>query len=130
MGHKLSPAGGWAVDAVMAESPAEEAGILQGERILEIGELHYVWGSFVRPEDGWQQSCVKSRRLLLLTGLTPAAQCLQGGALSATAAISAAAALQTWHIHSQGINFHKGSALQMATQHANMAHTLTGRQSP
>eukprot|EP00891_Asterochloris_glomerata_P008509 jgi/Astpho2/8509/fgenesh1_pg.00125_%23_20_t len=36
VGHKLSPAGGWAVDAVMAESPAEEAGILQGERILEI----------------------------------------------------------------------------------------------
>ena len=41
MGHKLSPAGGWAVDAVMAESPAEEAGILQGERILEIGEPHH-----------------------------------------------------------------------------------------
>ena len=42
VGHKLSPAGGWAVDAVMAESPAEEAGILQGERILEIGEPHCV----------------------------------------------------------------------------------------
>ena len=47
MGHKLSPAGGWAVDAVMAESPAEEAGILQGERILEIGEPHHVGGHSV-----------------------------------------------------------------------------------
>ena len=47
MGHALSPAGGWAVDAVMAESPAEEAGILQGERILEIGEPLSVEGDLV-----------------------------------------------------------------------------------
>lgn len=58
MGHKLSPAGGWAVDAVMAESPAEEAGILQGERILEIGTLHRVGGHCVC-DGGALQSCVK-----------------------------------------------------------------------
>ena len=34
-GH--SPLGGWTVDAPMAESPAEEAGIRRGERILAVG---------------------------------------------------------------------------------------------
>jgi hypothetical protein len=32
-----SPLGGWTVDAPMAESPAEEAGIRRGERILAVG---------------------------------------------------------------------------------------------
>jgi len=30
--------GGWLVDAAMAESPAEEAGIVRGDRIIEISE--------------------------------------------------------------------------------------------
>lgn len=29
--------GGWALDAAMAESPAEEAGLRRGERILAVG---------------------------------------------------------------------------------------------
>ncbi len=31
--------GGWLVDAAMAESPAEEAGIVRGDRIIEISKL-------------------------------------------------------------------------------------------
>ena len=30
---------GWLVDAAMAESPAEEAGIVRGDEILEIGGM-------------------------------------------------------------------------------------------
>ena len=98
MGHKLSPAGGWAVDAVMAESPAEEAGILQGERILEIGEPHHVGA-----EGGALQACIKPTIMSRRTALTLAAQCLQGGTFSERPAFPAAAALQTLQLRSQGI---------------------------
>ena len=32
---------GWLVDAAMAESPAEESGIIRGDRIIEIGTHLY-----------------------------------------------------------------------------------------
>lgn len=36
--------GGWLVDAAMAESPAEEAGIVRGDRIIEISApLFLAW---------------------------------------------------------------------------------------
>lgn len=32
-----SPGGGWEVDTALAESAAEEAGIVRGDRVLEVG---------------------------------------------------------------------------------------------
>ena len=34
--------GGWLVDAAMAESPAEEAGIVRGDRIIEISKQYAI----------------------------------------------------------------------------------------
>lgn len=35
--------GGWLVDAAMAESPAEEAGIVRGDRIIEISRRCFLF---------------------------------------------------------------------------------------
>eukprot|EP00208_Stichococcus_sp_RCC1054_P001119 CAMPEP_0206145654 /NCGR_PEP_ID=MMETSP1473-20131121/28105_1 /ASSEMBLY_ACC=CAM_ASM_001109 /TAXON_ID=1461547 /ORGANISM="Stichococcus sp, Strain RCC1054" /LENGTH=649 /DNA_ID=CAMNT_0053541937 /DNA_START=262 /DNA_END=2212 /DNA_ORIENTATION=+ len=44
------PAGGWVVEAPMAESPAENAGILRGERILQIDDYHVEGTSLTKDE--------------------------------------------------------------------------------